>query len=239
MPAPEACLPAFAPDPRPVTKVPNAPVSNSLGLKKLGGGVTCVEDPTGPSPKVATACEANITTAKATSLFIFVLDSRGDSPVAQLDSAVNQVEQLRDQQVQQEYSDRLGVYVQEKAEQIDRLRSSLAAVLTSEQAELQTIQQSPPGWTAGKKAHAQWQQQVARRKTRIAQIAQRLDRVGEIEEAVGVYAERKIEELAERKLRLDKPELAQEWDKIQSRGRQATISAIESTQSVGQDLGRS
>src|SRR5208282_5811934 len=47
MPAPEACMPAFAPDPRRVTKVPNAPVSNSLGLKKLGGGVTWVEDPTG------------------------------------------------------------------------------------------------------------------------------------------------------------------------------------------------
>ena len=31
----------------------------------------------------------------------------------------------------------------------------------------------------------------------------RLDRVGEIEEAAGVYAETKIEELAERKLRFD------------------------------------
>src|SRR5271166_570107 len=200
MPAPEACsLPAFAPDPRRVTKVPNAPVSNSLGLKKLGGGVTCVEDPTGPPPKAATACEANITTAKAISLFIFVLEQyplkgakksvgavalkakicvnnwagrrelpcevlretetryvcrmlsegllprgrvdagdivevpkyavrietpdhereiprqdktqeesallqgRGESLVAQLDSAVNQAEQLRDQQVQQQY----------------------------------------------------------------------------------------------------------------------------------------
>ena len=45
---------------------------------------------------------------------------RGESLVAQLDSAVNQAEQLRDQQVQQQYSDRLGVYVQEKAEQIER-----------------------------------------------------------------------------------------------------------------------
>ena len=52
---------------------------------------------------------------------------RGESLVAQLDSAVNQAEQLRHQQVQQEYSDQLGVYVQEKAEQIDRLQSSLAA----------------------------------------------------------------------------------------------------------------
>jgi hypothetical protein len=115
-----------------------------------------------------------------------VPQSRGESLVAQLDSAVNQAEQLRDQQVQQQYSDQLGVYVQEKAEQIDRLQSSLAAALTLEQAQLQAIQQKAPGWTAGKKAHVQWEQQVARRKTRIAQIAIRLDRVGEIEEAAGV-----------------------------------------------------
>jgi hypothetical protein len=74
--------------------------------------------------------------------------------------------------------------------------------------------------------------QVTRRKTRIAQIELRLDRVGEIEEA-----ETKIEELAERKLRFDKREVAQEWDEIQRRERQAAISAIESTKSVGQDLG--
>ena len=164
---------------------------------------------------------------------------RGESLVAQLDSAVNQAEQLRDQQIQQQYSDQLGVLVQEKAEQIDRLQSSLAESLASEQAQLQAIQQRAPGWTAGKKAHAQWEQQVARRKTRIAQIALRLDRVGEIEEAAGVYAERKIEELAEHKLRFEKPELTLEWDKIQHRERQAAIPAIESSQNVGQDLGRS
>jgi hypothetical protein len=161
---------------------------------------------------------------------------RGESLVAQLDSAVNQAEQLRDQQVQQEYSDQLGVYVQEKAEQIHRLQSSLAAALTSEQAQLQAIEQKPPRWTAAKKAHAQWEQQVARRTTRIAQIALRLDRVGEIEEAAGVYAERKIEELAEHKLRLDKRELTLEWDKIQYRERQATIPNIEQSRSITEEL---
>jgi hypothetical protein len=115
----------------------------------------------------------------------------------------------------------------------------LAAVLTSEQAQLQAIQQRPPGWTAGKKAHAQWEQQVARRKTRIAQIALRLHRVGEIEEAAGVYAETKIQELAELKMRSDKPELARQWDDTRRRHRQAVIPTIESSQSHGQDLGRS
>ena len=42
-----------------------------------------------------------------------------------------------------------------------------------------------------------------------SQIAQRLERVGEIEEAAGVYTQTKIEELAERKFRFDHPELAQ------------------------------
>jgi hypothetical protein len=130
----------------------------------------------------------------------------------------------------------LGVYVQEKAEQIDRLQSSLAAALTSEQAQLQAIQQRAPGWTAGKKAHAQWEQQVVRRKTRIAQIALRLDRWGRLKRPPASNAETKIEELAERKLRFDKPELTQEWDKIQRKERQASIPTIESTQSLGQDL---
>jgi hypothetical protein len=62
--------------------------------------------------------------------------------------------------------------------------------------------------------------------TRIAQVVQRLDRVGEIEEADAVYAERKIEELAELKLRFDHPEFAQQWDKIQRRERDASIPKI-------------
>ena len=60
--------------------------------------------------------------------------------------------------------------------------------------------------------------------------------VGEIEEAAGVYAETKIEELAERKLRLDKPDLAHEWDKIQRRERQALIPKIEQSRSLEEGL---
>ena len=64
----------------------------------------------------------------------------------------------------------------------------------------------------------------------------RLDRVGEIEEAAGVYAETKIEELAERKLRFDKTELAQQWDEIQRRERQAAIPKIEQSWSITEEL---
>ena len=103
---------------------------------------------------------------------------------------------------------------------------------------MQAIQQRAPGWTARKKARAQWEQQVARGEARIAQIALRLDRVAEIEEATGVYAETKIEELAERKLRFDEPELAREWDTVQRREREATIPKIEQSRSLEEELVR-
>jgi hypothetical protein len=61
--------------PVPVTYVANAPISNSLGLKYSGGGagvITCFEDTTGSPAKATTACDATVTTAKA-SLFIRVV----------------------------------------------------------------------------------------------------------------------------------------------------------------------
>jgi hypothetical protein len=60
--------------------------------------------------------------------------------------------------------------------------------------------------------------------------------VGEIEEAAGVYAETKIEELAERKFRFDQPELAQQWDKNQRREREASIPKIEQSRSLEENL---
>jgi hypothetical protein len=62
------------------------------------------------------------------------------------------------------------------------------------------------------------------------------------EEAAGVYAETKIAELAERKLRFDHPELAQEWDKIQTQRtritRMKTIALIDTRSEVpGVSLG--
>ena len=65
------------------------------------------------------------------------------------------------------------------------------------------------GWTADKNAHVQWEQQVARRTTRIAEVCSVWIGWGRLKKRVGVYAETKIEELAERKLRFDHPELAQ------------------------------
>ena len=51
----------------------------------------------------------------------------------------------------QQYNDQLGVYVHEKAEQIDRMQSNLAAALAAEKTRIQALQQSPAAWNAGNK----------------------------------------------------------------------------------------
>src|SRR6266446_7119072 len=60
--------------PVPVQYVPNAPISNSFGLKYSGGGglgaITSFEDTTGSPAKATTACDARATTAKAVNFFI-------------------------------------------------------------------------------------------------------------------------------------------------------------------------
>ena len=78
------------------------------------------------------------------------LGNTRSSRITRLESVISQAEQLRDQQVEQEYDDRFGVYVQEKAEQINRLESDLAEAIASEQRELEVIQQTRPGWSASK-----------------------------------------------------------------------------------------
>ena len=148
-----------------------------------------------------------------------------------LDSVISQAEQLRDQQVEQEYNDRFG-------EQINRLESDLAEAIASEQRELEVIQQTRPGWSASKQARTQWRQRIAQHQARITQFTVRLERVGEIKEAAGIYAETKVQELAERKLRFDKRDLAKEWDDIRRRQREAAIPIIDRTQSLAQELGR-
>src|SRR5580693_9255398 len=75
MPPPQPCRSA-APEPTPVAYVPNAPISNSFGLKNSGGGggggaITCFEDTIGSPPKVTTA-GTRASKAKAIDLFIFV-----------------------------------------------------------------------------------------------------------------------------------------------------------------------
>jgi hypothetical protein len=76
-------------------------MSNSLALKNSGGGgggaITCLEDTTGSPAKVATACDAMATTAKAINLFIgVVLQIRLFSMVQRAEPRIGPTPLLRD-----------------------------------------------------------------------------------------------------------------------------------------------
>ena len=62
----------------PVTYVAKTPISNSFPLKNEtggggGGAITCFEDTIGSPAKIATACDAIVTTAKTIIFFINVM----------------------------------------------------------------------------------------------------------------------------------------------------------------------
>ena len=92
-----------------------------------------------PQPRSVAARGEGLTLKEAESTSGADLGNTRSSRSTQLDSVISQAEQLRDQPVEQEYNDRFGVYVQEKAEQINRLESDLAEAIASEQRELEVI----------------------------------------------------------------------------------------------------
>src|SRR6516162_8640585 len=149
-----------------------------------------------------------------------------------------QAELLRAEQLSLQRNAELAFHAQAKAQQIDSLQASLQSAIHSQAAKLAAIEQERPGWPASKQARTGWQNQVTQAKARLAQLERRSERVGEIAQAAGLYADSLLDELAARKLRFHHPELARQWDAIQQQQRKAALRKLQATQNVELDLGR-
>ena len=158
--------------------------------------------------------------------------------VADIPNGVAQAELLRAEQLSLEHNTELAFYAQAKAQQISTLRASLQSTIHSQAAKLAAIEQERPGWPASKQARTAWQNQVTQAKARLAQLERRSERVGEIAQDAGLYADCMLDELAARKLRFHHPDLACQWDALQQQQRKAALQKIQSSQSVELDLGR-
>jgi len=139
-----------------------------------------------------------------------------------------QAELLRAEQLSLQRNAELAFHAQAKAQQIDSLQASLQSAIHSQAAKLAAIEQERPGWPASKQARTAWQNQVTQAKARLAQLERRSERVGEIAQDAGLYADSMLDELAARKLRFHHPDLARQWDTLQqtatqSRSREASI----------------
>jgi hypothetical protein len=157
---------------------------------------------------------------------------------ADINNAAAHAELLRAEQLSLQHNSQLAFYAQAKAQQIDNLQASLQSAIHSQATKLAAIEQQQPAWPANKQARTTWQNQVTQAKGRLAQLERRSERVGEIAQAAGLYADSLLDELAARKLRFRHPDLARQWDAIQQQQRKAALKTLQSAQTVELDLGR-
>ena len=116
--------------------------------------------------------------------------------------------------------------------------SALQTAIASQNSKLAAIEADRPAWPATRHALAAWQNQITQAKARLAQLERRSERVGEIAQAAGLYADSLLEKLAAGKLRFHHPDLARQWDALQQQQREAALQKRQSAQSIELDLGR-
>lgn len=120
--------------------------------------------------------------------------------------------------VEQSFQDALIVYVEEKHEQVDRIEDKLEGLIERQQSRLMQTQSTKPGLFALSGTRRAWREQQIQQQARLQTMQARLETVREIRDGMGLHSP-KIEELAERKLRMHEPEIANELDSVLEAGR--------------------
>lgn len=164
----------------------------------------------------------------------------GDNAETQADAQLSQAtEKLLEQSamlasapLESPYSAALAVQVEAKHEQVERIEDRLENLIESQASCLQRTQMQPPGLLAFPGTRTQWQQQVQQQQKTMQRLLCRLELVREVRDSMGVHAPR-IEELAARKLRLQHPELASEWDALQQAQRLHQLQQRQKTEQQG------
>ncbi|WP_322075512.1 IncP plasmid survival protein KfrC family protein [Burkholderia cenocepacia] len=139
----------------------------------------------------------------------------------QADSLMDRVEEVQAEQqvalesspLASEYSAALAAQIEAKHDQAERIEDRLENMIEQQEARLMQIEAKQPGILALPGQRARWQNQVQQQQTLLQRLHTRLENVREIKDGMGVHAPR-IEELATRKLRQERPELAEEWDEM-------------------------
>ena len=115
--------------------------------------------------------------------------------------------------LEQGYRETLGSYILAKHEQADRIESRLEHLIDRQQARLQQRQLARPGFLSLPATRKAWQAEQARQQAGLNRLRARLQTVREIREGTGRHGSR-IESLAHRKMRMENPKLAKDWDAI-------------------------
>jgi adenine/guanine phosphoribosyltransferase-like PRPP-binding protein len=141
--------------------------------------------------------------------------------------------------VEQSYQEALSLYVQAKHEQVEHIEERLESLIDRQQASLAQARSNPPGLLSRPSTKRAWQTLQAKQRARIQTLHGRLDAVREVKEGMGLHSPR-IEELATRKLRVERPELAADWDAMREsvRRHQMMVRKHEQEQKQARERGR-
>jgi len=120
--------------------------------------------------------------------------------------------------IEQTYQEALAIYVQSKFAQVEHIEDRLENLIDRQQARLQQAQARKPGFLARPSTRQVWQTNQAQQQARLQMLHTRLEVVREIKEGMGIHAP-KIEELATRKMRAERPDLASDWDAMREAAR--------------------
>ena len=170
-------------------------------------------------------------------------DAAGDGLLAAAEATeAEQQAALEAAPLDQTYQEALALYVQAKHDQVERIEDRLENLIDRQQARLQQTQANQPGLLSRPGAKRAWQNQQMQQQARLQSLHVRLEAVREIKEGMGIHAP-KVEELATRKMRAERPELASDWDAMREaqRRHQALMRKQEQERKQAQEqrLGRS
>ncbi len=146
-------------------------------------------------------------------------DAAGDGLLAAAEATeAEQQAALEAAPLDQTYQEALALYVQAKHDQVERIEDRLENLIDRQQARLQQTQTNQPGLLSRPGAKRAWQNQQMQQQARLQSLHVRLEAVREIKEGMGLHSP-KVEELATRKMRAEKPELAADWDAMREAAR--------------------
>jgi len=146
-------------------------------------------------------------------------DAAGDGLLAAAEATeAEQQAALEAAPLDQTYQEALALYVQAKHDQVERIEDRLENLIDRQQARLQQTPANQPGLMSRPGAKRAWQNQQMQQQARLQSLHVRLEAVREIKEGMGLHSP-KVEELATRKMRAEKPELAADWDAMREAAR--------------------
>ncbi len=145
---------------------------------------------------------------------------------------------LESSSLEVQYGSMLASYIDEKHGQVERIEDRLEVLIEQQSTRIQQATNRQPGLFALPGKKAKFQSLLHQEKSSLQRLHGRLEIVREIKESMGLHSPR-IEELATRKLRIENPELAKDWDEMREARRRHEAILRKKEQDRKQSLARS